>query len=406
MTRKLNKAIVEALGYIRSAIDDEYGKKISQKIDEDLLDSDAHRIAPKEIPTQPSLDETNIFKVMNLMLDAKNMGKTYKGVIESEVKCLQEWLGGKSDITAITKTDLVDYARNCLPYLPKNMNKIALYKGKSLVACVDMVKGNVTKFVPISHQTCKNRFAKAQTVFSYAKDHLGIITINPAKGITIPEVRIKVVRERGYTDDELSEMWKALEIVYKTVNKRPERYWIPIIGLYHGFRLNEICSLRLKDIYQHADGTFVIDVNGDGEKRSVKNKSSVRIVPVHPYLLESLCFNEYLDNQKVIASADALLFPNLTYTDGQGYAKNTSVWFNKWKKTWLPVESHYKNFHSLRHTFIQQAQNQAKMTDRCNQEITGHSVAGVSDIHMIYSGRLKPKAVLKELKELKYGWEE
>ena len=88
-----------------------------------------------------------------------------------------------------------------------------------------------------------------------------------------------------------------------------------------------------------------------------------------------------------------------------GYSKKMSVWFNKWKKIWLPAESHYKNFHSLRHTFIQQAQNQAKMSDRCNQEITGHSVSGVSDVHMIYSGRLKPKDVLEELKKVRYGWE-
>jgi len=317
MTRRLNKVVIDALCRMRQAIDDEVGRAISTEIDNAILEPIPKLIGTeKQPPSSPVQNGTDIVEVMNLMFDAKNRGEKYKGVIESEVKYLQEWLGGKSDITAITKPDLVDYARNCLPYIPKNMQKIDIYKGKSLTECVEMVKGNLTKYIPISHQTCKNRFAKVQRVFSYAKDQLGTIAVDPATGIEIPEVRVVDSQKRGYTDGELAEMWKALAMVYKTVGKRPERYWVPVIGLYHGLRLNEICSLRLKDVYQHADGTFVIDVNRDGANRSVKNNSSVRILSVHPYVLGALCFNKFIDDRKAIASPEALLFPNLTYSAG------------------------------------------------------------------------------------------
>ncbi len=406
MTRRLNKAVIDALARIRQAIDDEAGWAISDKVEEEVLETIPRASVSAHQPvSSPAQKGTDIEAVMNLMLDAQNIVGRYAMYVRAEVKCLQEWLGGKSDITSINKSDMVDFVRNCLPHIPKNMTRGADYEGKSLRKCVELTKKKPAKYVPISHQTCTNRLAKLHMVFSYAQDHLGIITVNPAKGIEIPKVRVLDAVERNFTADELSDMRKALAEVYKAVNKRPERYWIPMIGLYHGFRLNEICSLRLKDIYQHADGTYVIDVNADGAKKKVKNKSSIRIVPIHPYVLDSLGFRDYIEKRNANAAPDDLLFPNLTYTETQGFSKNMSVWFNSWKTTWLPAESRYKNFHSLRHTFVRQAQNQAKMSDRCNQEITGHSVSGVSRVHMGYSGRLQPTDVLLELSKVKYGWE-
>jgi len=44
--------------------------------------------------------------------------------------------------------------------------------------------------------------------------------------------------------------------------------------------LNEVCRRFLKDVYEDEDGVFVIDINDEGALKSVKNISSVRIVPV------------------------------------------------------------------------------------------------------------------------------
>ena len=406
MTRRLNKTIIDALAFIRDEIDKEVGWKISEKGEEDNREA-----IPKtsretgEQRTRSKDDKTNIVQVMNLMLDAKNIHGKNADYIRNEVKCFQEWHKGKADITQYSPDDLVDYVKNCLISIPKNMVKIDVYKGKSLRQCVDMVKSDSATYIPISHQTCKNRFAKLHMLFKYARDNLGLLHINPAMGITIPKVRVVSVTERGFSNTELRKMWKALENVASSMPKRPERFWIPIIGLYHGLRQNEICSLYVRDVYQDSDGIYVIDINDDGVNKSVKNKSSIRVIPVHPFVLDVLQFRKYIEGRNGKASPDDLLFPNLTYTKAQGYAKNMSVWFNKWKREWLDAEAYSKNFHSLRHTFIQQAQNQAQMPDRHNQEITGHAVLSVSSVHMAYSGRLKPKDVLVELSKVKYGWE-
>ena len=127
-------------------------------------------------------------------------------------------------------------------------------------------------------------------------------------------------------------------------------------------------------------------------------------MPVHPYIQE-LGFIEYVAAQKSQRKEDQLLFPELTLTEIDGYRRRISQWFAKWKLTWLPEGSHHKNFHGFRYTFVQTAQNVAGISDRCSQEITGHEIPGVSSVHLGYSGRLKPAALLEELQKVRYGWE-
>jgi integrase len=240
-------------------------------------------------------------------------------------------------------------------------------------------------------------------VFNYAKDHLGIININPAMGIDIPKVHIRENLQRGFTPDELTAMWSALQTV-KQEDTRPSRYWTTVLSLYHGFRLNEVCSLFLKDVYEDEDGVFVININADGLYKSVKNQSSVRIVPVHPFVRDQLGFKSFVETQKS-ARSNGVLFSDVTGNAVKGYRDRVSKWFAKWKTEWLASEAQHKHFHDLRYTFSQAAQNIAKMPDRHAQEITGHSIEGVSAVHLGYSGHLKPSALLEELTKVRYGWE-
>jgi integrase len=403
LNRKMRRVYVGVLHEIRSAIDEEAGEKVSEQVDSELLDPLPEENKVQQYATKANdSNETGILAVANLMIDSKNVSKAKKKLILTEVAGLREWCGGKNDLTTYTKLEVVDYVRNCLLYIPKNRQRNSAYEGKSLKQCVEMTKANPAKHAPISYQTCKNRFAGLAMVFNYAKEDLAIMSINLARGIEVPELQRGDGKPKALTTEEIKSMWTALKKVAQADKKYPERYWVPVLGLFHGFRLNEICSLRLKDIYVHADGTFVIDVNENGATKSVKNKSSLRIVPVHPHVRDALEFKTFVEQRGARGKDDDLLFPNLTYAEGQGYGRKMTRWFNDWKIEWLLEGSRHKNFHSLRHTFIQQAQNKAKMSDRCAQEITGHSVTSVSAVHRGYSGRLLPKAVLEELAKVEY----
>jgi len=350
-------------------------------------------------------EEHDILEVADLMLAAKKRIAKTQQTVKADIRLLTEWTGGKRDITAYTKKELIDFIQNCLPHLPANMARRGnQYAGKTLRQCIDLTKTDPEHCPPISHTTCGNRLVNITMVFNYAKDHLGIIPVNPARGIEIPAVNVSRNLPRGFTPDELTAMWTALEAVKEDVARKPSHYWTTVLSLYHGFRLNEACGLFIKDVYEDEDGVFVMDINADGPFKSVKNRSSVRIVPVHPFVRDRLGFREFFEEQKQIRT-DGVLFHDVRGNAVKGYRDRMTRWFAKWKQNWLPEESLHKHFHDLRYTFIRTAQNDAKMSDRCSQEITGHSVSEVSAVHLGYSGRLKPAAVLEELQKIRYGWE-
>ncbi len=408
--RKANRVYVDLLTDIRLAIDDEIGEKVSEAVDEEIIESCPElTLEPKkkaEPASHASDSETDILAVANLMMDSKNIEGVFKELVLSEVTNFTEWCNGKSDLASYTKADVVDYVRNCLPYLPKNRFQKSAYDKKILKQCVDMTKGNPVKYVPISHRTCENRFGALSAVFNYAKEYLGVVPINLAKGVEIPVVRKTGGKPRSLTEDEIIAMWAKLREVLNKGGAESANYWVTALALYHGARQNEICSLLLEDLYTDGDGVFVMDINNNGPRKHLKNKSSKRLVPIHPYILHDLKFKEFVEKRKKDGKPNDLLFPNLSYIEKSGYGRKISRWFNKWKTEWLDEGCYYKNFHSLRHTFIQQAQNQAKMSDRCTQEITGHSVTSVSAVHQGYSGRLLPTDVLAELSKVEFTLEE
>lgn len=64
---------------------------------------------------------------------------------------------------------------------------------------------------------------------------------------------------------------------------RDEKFWVPVIGLFSGMRLEEICQLRTDDIRSEVEINF-FDIN-DRASRQVKNSNAVRRVPIHPELI-------------------------------------------------------------------------------------------------------------------------
>lgn len=122
------------------------------------------------------------------------------------------------------------------------------------------------------------------------------------------------------------------------------RYWLPLLGLYTGCRSNEVCQLHKEDL-KEKDGIWYLDINNDG-KKTLKNKPSKRLVPLHPVIIE-LGFIDYVRNVN-----HHRIFPECTYRESTGkYANNFGQWFNR-----LLVSSGIKQkgdrtvtFHSFRH---------------------------------------------------------
>ena len=172
--------------------------------------------------------------------------------------------------------------------------------------------------------------------------------------------------------------------------KKPYQYWIPLIGLYTGMRINEIAQLNIEDVH---DNYF--DVNEDGSTKKLKNTASRRKVPIHNHLkdLGLFIYIEQLKKQGV-----SQLFPELENTKN-GYGDIPSKWFGR-LKTKLGFRKHKESFHSFRHSIIYFLENDHQIFDKRASRLVGHKIDNITQ--GLYGGDLDVRVVGEVLERLNF----
>ncbi|MBR5154248.1 MAG: site-specific integrase [Alphaproteobacteria bacterium] len=122
-------------------------------------------------------------------------------------------------------------------------------------------------------------------------------------------------------------------------------FWIPLISLYSGMRLNEICQLYCDDVMVQND-IYFFNLTDERPDQHIKNKQSKRRVPIHPILLE---FGILDVMRKARALKKDRLFYNLSYSKKNHYANAVSNFFQYYTKK-IGLDDSSKVFHSFRHT--------------------------------------------------------
>ncbi|HDW3969701.1 TPA: site-specific integrase [Escherichia coli] len=105
-----------------------------------------------------------------------------------------------------------------------------------------------------------------------------------------PIERMKLTKDidskrRAFTDEELERLLVRVESEYQftrhTAHTTSEaRRWASLVSVVTGARSAEVCHLTKRDIVTLDNGLTCIDINEDGDGKSVKNKHSVRLVPL------------------------------------------------------------------------------------------------------------------------------
>ena len=153
-------------------------------------------------------------------------------------------------------------------------------------------------------------------------------------------------------------------------------FWLPLLALFTGARLNELASLRASDVaHNEIIGAKCIFIKA--EKRSgkrLKTEQSERFVPLHPQLI-TLGFLEYARDQMVERGANGWLFPKVApgTTGKSGFSK----WFGRYIGAHGITDSS-KVFHSFRHSFVD-ALRLAGVGGEINIALLGHTDPSVHD---------------------------
>jgi len=158
-----------------------------------------------------------------------------------------------------------------------------------------------------------NRYASAlSAVFKWARKRGKFDGTNPFTEQSRTKAAKGTTEWLPYTADELTKLFKApLFVVPAAERLRPAEHttetamrWIPLIALYGGMRLGEICQLRTGDVKRERK-TWFFNVAEEGEGQRVKTRSAIRRVPVHSVLIRCGLL-DYLD-----ALPEGQLFPGL-----------------------------------------------------------------------------------------------
>jgi integrase len=160
-----------------------------------------------------------------------------------------------------------------------------------------------------------------------------------------------------------------------TVRIRDWRYWVPLICVFSGMRLNEACGLAIADLKTES-GIAYFHVRDATEGQRVKAVASRRKVPVHATLIE-LGLLEQIELWR--DAGRVRLFEELQ-TSGRGYySHQPSKQFNAMVKRIAepePDEPGKLVFHSTRHTATTRLRA-ADVRQDVAEEIVGHEHAGV-----------------------------
>jgi len=240
----------------------------------------------------------------------------------------------------------------------------------------------------LAPKTKHQRLTDVKTLIKYAAQELEWIPRSPWVGIDI-EYGVTTPR-KPWTPAQLSALFSLplfaeYSLPHLAKAGADAGYWIPLLGLFTGARMGELCQLRTTDIHEE-DGIWGIAINDDDGK-SVKTSAAVRWVPVHSELAR-LGLLEYADT--VRKAKHASLWPNLSLMDGKP-SHGFSAWFNSTlcksvKDIALP------DFHSFRHT-VRTKMHKAGISERVQDAITGHEARGsegtVTYTHVDHADRVR-----------------
>jgi integrase len=206
---------------------------------------------------------------------------------------------------------------------------------------------------PVKVATVQKLLNVVRAVFEWANRE-GIVESNVAHGVS----RVAALSSKADTGDERRMPFtveQARTIIAKLPTDGPVR-WLYLMGLYSGARLSELSGLRREDV-REVDGVLCFDIRPhDG--RSLKNKSSRRLVPVHPQLLAA-GFN-----------ADLLPFK------GTGHYHSKRV--NEWLRNVAKITDSAVSFHSARH-LVKDRLRAARVPEQEQRALMGHASNSVAD---------------------------
>jgi integrase len=348
--------------------------------------------APPKEKSSPTLKEAiDEYKKRQLELNKwkPNTVRNYQPKINAMIQVF-----GDRPVNQITKNDARKLAK-LLEFLPPGFARKKEYKDISDLNPKDL-KGKHDRTMDVT--TRRGYLIFARQVLSFAEENEWVIK-NPVISGIIPGKKENPREQRLPFEDpqDLARIFNP-EMFLEWSKDHPSRFWIPLLALYTGCRLEEIASLYCEDVFEH-EGLWCIDIN-DNYDRTIKNKNAIRSVPLHPFLVEQLKFPQYV--AKIKAQGSDRVFTDLK-KENHKYGNVLSKRFNYYLRKKAGIIDKKKTFHSFRHNVTNHLMNKPGMEhmESMVEELSGR--AGKTETRRTYFKGYRSDVLYKKcISKLKY----
>jgi integrase len=233
------------------------------------------------------------------------------------------------------------------------------------------------------------KLSRLRTLLQWAADN-DLAPSNAGHGISIKGAAAAGNKRLPFDQTDLQAIFSSpvfTEGARPTPGRGEAVYWLPLLALFSGARMEELGQLRPSDVqelsYPDADGvehsawflriTTLADEGGSANQ--LKNQESERLVPVHPEIAR-LGFIRYVE--AVRKAGHTRIFPLLKPGAYKRLTAKWGEWFGPYLRNVCKVTDRRKVFHSFRHTFKHFA-GHVGMIEGVQRDIMGHSPGDVAD---------------------------
>lgn len=256
-------------------------------------------------------------------------------------------------------------------------------KDKALPVAETIARADADGARRLQDRTCKRHLSALMQFLRFCVDH-GHMT-NSHRDDIAGDHSFKSTKARDQRDqwhpEELKKLFTSPTWTGHSPTRRAERgieitrdasFWLPLLALYHGARLEELADLRRKDIEQK-EGVWALRISDD--HRRLKNNNAARTIPMHPEVLR-IGFVAYI--RTVAPQPDDPLFPDLK---PQGADKKRGPRFTRnfghYRKT-IGVYRAGVGAHAFRHTANTRLRDviEGHQQERHVAHLFGHSHGG------------------------------
>lgn len=257
------------------------------------------------------------------------------------IRCLQ-FFGSDCDVASITRDDAKAFVK-VIANFPLNPSTTKKYKDTVFTRQTMTEMSDKNTGSNLSPKSVNLLLTDVRSFFKWSVEH-NHVTTNEFRDLSVIEEDQSITQRLPFKSEDLAKIFG--DDIFMRQCCESSEYFLPLLGLYTGARLNELCQLHTTDLKNFGEGVWAISINANDLQKSLINKHSERVIPLHSHLIR-LKFVEYVQGLK-----PGRVFPNLKFDRGK-FSNDYTKRFATVRKRVKVIESDFNGFRSLFSTTLE-----------------------------------------------------